>query len=105
MTLNEYQEAASTTALGLATESAWYCALGLTGEAGEVAEKIKKYYRDGAPVGFKESLCKELGDVLWYAAMLGKFFEIDLESIGVVNIDKLAKRKAENKLHGSGDNR
>lgn len=108
MDLNSYQLAALETAiypekgkgsaLGLA-----YTALGLTGEAGEYSEKVKKYIRDGYfdPV----SAIKELGDVLWYLAAAAYENGMTLEQVAQINLDKLAKRKAENKLNGSGDNR
>lgn len=85
-----------------------YPALGLVGEAGEVAEKIKKLIRDKQG-GFNsedvESIKKELGDVLWYVAVLASEFFISLDEIAEANIKKLASRKERGKLHGNGDNR
>jgi NTP pyrophosphatase (non-canonical NTP hydrolase) len=104
MTLNEYQTAAATTALGLATETLWYPALGLAGEAGEVAEKIKKYYRDGHQLD-RDLIVKELGDVLWYLSALASGLDIELDEVAEMNIEKLASRKERNVLHGEGDNR
>ncbi|WP_353684352.1 nucleoside triphosphate pyrophosphohydrolase family protein [Thermodesulfovibrio sp. 3907-1M] len=104
MTFNEYQEKARRTAI---YPEGWvYPALGLCGEAGEVAEKLKKYIRDGKTCSeVREELIKELGDVLWYIANLAYEFEISLEEIAEKNIEKLLSRKERNKLHGNGDDR
>lgn len=80
-----------------------YLALGLTGEAGEVAEKIKKYLRDGELD--KLLVAKELGDVLWYLTRLANALGDDLFSVAVMNIQKLQDRQDRGKLHGSGDER
>lgn len=85
-----------------------YKALGLAGEAGEVSDKIKKIFRDKAAKissENKEAIAKELGDVLWYTAALSTAIGYNLSEIAAMNYDKLSKRKAENKIHGSGDNR
>ena len=85
-----------------------YPALGLCGEAGEVAEKIKKIVRDKD--GFvdeadRAAVAKELGDVLWYLAALCKEFDLDMGEVAQGNLDKLAARAAKGTLGGSGDNR
>ena len=85
-----------------------YPTLGLAGESGEVAEKIKKLIRDkkgkiSAPD--KQELAKELGDVLWYLANLATEFGLSLEQIAQKNLIKLNSRKRRNQLHGQGDNR
>jgi len=85
-----------------------YPTLGLTGEAGEVAEKIKKVLRDKN--GFidkntRRELKKELGDVLWYLANLATEINLSLEEIATTNLKKLGSRKKRGKIHGSGDNR
>jgi NTP pyrophosphatase (non-canonical NTP hydrolase) len=85
-----------------------YPALGLCGEAGEVAEKIKKIVRDKD--GFvdatdRAAVAKELGDVLWYVAALCKEFQLDMGEVAQGNLDKLAARAAKGTLGGSGDNR
>lgn len=82
--------------------------LGLVGEAGEVAEKFKKIYRDKNGQYTKtdtSELKKELGDVLWYTAVLGKFLGHSLQSIAEDNITKLGDRKSRNVITGHGDNR
>ena len=86
----------------------WVYALGLTGEAGELADKIKKVYRDKGGV-FKqeerEAIAKELGDVLWYLTRLGATLGFSLEEIAQRNIEKLADRAKRGVINGSGDNR
>ena len=108
MTLNEYQEAALRTAIYPRERAIVYPTLGLTGEAGEVADKVKKTIRDNA-ANFsserREDIAKELGDVLWYAAALAQDLGYTLEDVARMNIEKLASRAARNKIHGSGDSR
>ena len=110
MTFDEYQDHAAQTALMKPTDdrSLIYTALGLNGEAGEVADKVKKILRD-KDGDFsqldKDDISKELGDVLWYIAMFAKSLDISLSDVAQQNIDKLASRKARNTLQGSGDNR
>ncbi len=85
-----------------------YPTLGLVGEAGEVAEKIKKVIRDKKGVvdlKTKRAIAKELGDVLWYLAQVATELGLSLEQIASQNLRKLASRKARGKLRGSGDNR
>lgn len=85
-----------------------YPALKLAGEAGEVAEKIGKIIRDKSGRIEKEDkieICKELGDVLWYLNALANEIGTDLEHVARANLAKLAKRAANNKIKGSGDNR
>ncbi|MFC1727601.1 nucleoside triphosphate pyrophosphohydrolase family protein [Patescibacteria group bacterium] len=85
-----------------------YPTLGLSGEAGEVSEKIKKVLRDKGGVVDNETrreLSKELGDVLWYVANLATELGLDMEAIAQENLDKLSSRQERNRLHGSGDNR
>ena len=109
MNFTEYQELAKKTAIYPSRYFKVYPALGLCGEAGEVAEKIKKVIRDGIDYGyeeeFKAELTKELGDVLWYVAALASDLNISLDDIAEKNVQKLASRKKRNKIGGSGDNR
>ena len=106
MTLNEYQKKARKTAIYPKSAGIPYCTLGLTSEAGEVAGKLKKSYRGDTPWSFcKEQMLSEMGDTLWYLAMLAEELKTTLEQIAELNLEKLAKRKQENKLKGEGDNR
>jgi len=109
ITATEYQIRAAETAVFPKHEALNYLTLGLTGEAGEIANKVKKLIRDGADKeDYYERLNdieKELGDVLWYCAMLATEVDSNLGKIMEANLDKLADRKARNALHGSGDNR
>lgn len=85
-----------------------YPTLGLAGESGEVAEKIKKVIRDKNGVAdeeTKEMIKKELGDVLWYVAQLATELGLSLDEIAENNITKLASRLERGVLQGSGDNR
>ena len=75
--------------------------LGLVGEAGEVAEKVKKIIRDGTVD--VSAITKELGDVLFYVTALGNYFGVGIETIMHDNITKLEDRKARNVIQGSGD--
>lgn len=105
---NEYCKAAATTDRYPNECKPWVYALGLTGEAGELADKIKKVYRDKCGV-FKqeerEAIAKELGDVLWYLTRLGATLGFSLEQIAAMNIEKLADRAKRGKIGGSGDER
>ncbi len=111
MTLNEYQKVSRKTAVypkSKYCEGVFYPTLGLVGESGEVAEKIKKSLRDdkGIITGEKkEELKKELGDVLWYVSQIATDLKLSLDDIAVTNIEKLASRYKRGKVHGSGDNR
>ena len=85
-----------------------YPTLGLVGEAGEVAEKVKKVIRDKNGIFDYESkigIKKELGDVLWYISNLCTEFNFSLEDIALQNLEKLKKRAAKGQISGSGDDR
>lgn len=82
-----------------------YITLGLSGEAGELANNAKKLYRDGDSAERRDNMAKELGDVMWYAARLATTLGIDLEQVLHNNQLKLESRKARGKIGGSGDNR
>ena len=85
-----------------------YPTLGLCGEAGEVADKVKKVLRDREGVfdpAVIDDLRLELGDVLWYVAQLATELELDLGDIAEANLAKLASRAARNVIAGSGDRR
>ena len=85
-----------------------YPTLGLVGEAGEVAEKVKKVIRDKKGIFDEESkngIKKELGDVLWYLSNLCTEFNLSLEDVALQNLDKLRERAKRGKISGSGDDR
>jgi len=109
MNMNDYQQAALRTASPKTKkDEVFHLILGLVGEAGEIAEKAKKVVRDQKSdfaTFDTDDLTKELGDVLWYVAVLADHFDIDLQDIADVNIAKLASRQQRGKLSGSGDNR
>lgn len=106
--LNEYQECALETAVYPKEGSIVYPTLGLTGEAGEVSDKVKKVLRDNNRVftdEVKEAVAMELGDVLWYCATLARDLGYTLQDIAEKNYAKLKSRQERGKLGGSGDNR
>jgi len=109
MRLSDYQQRSRATAVyPQAGDNLLYPTLGLCGEAGEVAEKVKKMVRDDGGVLSDErraALSKELGDVLWYVAQLATEAELDLDEIAGANLEKLLSRQRRNVLTGSGDDR
>lgn len=109
MTFEEYQKESRGTAIYPNKDNNFiYPTLGLVGEAGEVAEKIKKVLRDNDGVVTEEKkteIMKELGDVLWYLSNLSTELKISFEEIAQKNIEKLKSRQQRDELHGSGDNR
>lgn len=114
MNFNDYQKAAITTDLsagkGHEVLSIAFMdkVLGLVGESGEIAEKFKKILRDkNAQLSSEDrnDLTKELGDVLWYVALLAHYLEIPLDDVATKNIAKLASRQQRGRLAGSGDDR
>lgn len=83
-------------------------ALGLVGEAGETADKIKKILRDKDGIVSDEDrdlIIKELGDTMWYIASISRYLGVPLSEVANGNIDKLESRYKRNKLHGEGDER
>lgn len=81
-------------------------ALGVAGEGGEVAEKVKKFLRgDYKEDILREHLKKEIGDILWYCSALAWIMNLKLEDIAKINIEKLKDRRERDKVKGSGDNR
>lgn len=86
----------------------YYPALGLSGEVGEIANKVKKIMRDDNGVitsEAKESIVAECGDVLWYLAALASELNVSLEDIAKKNLEKLLDRQKRNLIKGSGDHR
>lgn len=89
-----------------------YPALGLVGEAGELAEKVKKLWRNKGKTAAHQlnidettELIKELGDVMWYVAAFACELRINLSFVGKTNIAKLADRQERNVIKSEGDNR
>ncbi len=108
MELSDYQRLSRRTAEY--PREAWltYPALGLAGEAGEVAEHAKKAIRDDAGEVSDErraAMAKELGDVLWYVSQLASELGLELEQVAQLNLDKLRSRQRRGVLSGSGDDR
>lgn len=108
MTFEEYQQQAIATAIYPRECGIVYPVLGLAGESGEVADKVKKTIRDNSGVfdeSIKIEIAKEAGDILWYLAALARELGISLEDIARMNIDKITSRQKRGTLHGEGDNR
>jgi phosphoribosyl-ATP pyrophosphohydrolase len=109
MTPNDYQTAALRTAIYPNIGSNLvYPILGLVGESGEVAEKIKKLIRDKEGVltdPDREKIALELSDVCWYLAVLAFELDYTLEEVLQMNLDKLQSRQQRGVLSGSGDSR
>ena len=103
ISLAQYQSAASKTAMYKHNHKILYPALGLAGEAGEVANKVKKMLRDDNLD--KNAIASEIGDVLWYAAMLSKDLNIELHDVAMKNLEKLYDRKERGTIQGDGDER
>ena len=106
-----YQQLCTETQIYPREHAVFYPALGLAGEAGEVANKIKKIMRDrkgdvnNLPGEVKDEIASELGDCLWYISALATDLGIGLDGVVVENIRKLQKRKEKGTIHGSGDKR
>lgn len=109
MDLNEYQTAAAKTAAYPSIGASFvYPALGLAGEAGEVVEKVKKIFRNYNGVitdEYRDLIKKELGDVLWYIALLSQEFGFTLDDVAEENLKKLASRQERGVVNSEGDNR
>jgi NTP pyrophosphatase (non-canonical NTP hydrolase) len=110
MTLDEYQKKALRTVISSESEfkDLLHWVLGINGEAGEVAEKVKKIIRDKngqVSQADKDELGQELGDVLWYLAVFAHHLGIPFDAVAKQNLDKLQSRQARGVLGGSGDNR
>lgn len=120
MKFDEYQERAKTTDLGIKKMGEVMArhnlnvpefidkVLGLAGESGEFADKIKKIMRDKKGEFDEEdrmAILKELGDVLWYVAEVSLYLDMPLSELAKINLDKLASRKNRGTLTGSGDER
>ena len=108
MELNEYHKRAMEFRGWSISKEIPYAALGLAGEAGEVADKVKKVLRDNSG-RFDEckriEIAKEIGDVMWYCALLANNLGYDLDFIAKMNLVKLKDRQSRGTLGGEGDNR
>ncbi|HAR99519.1 MAG: putative pyrophosphatase [Candidatus Moranbacteria bacterium GW2011_GWC2_37_73] len=109
MDFNEYQKESRKHAIypGIGSNFS-FPVIGLAGETGEVAEKIKKIIRDKDGVvddSSREEVGKELGDVLWYLSQIASEFELSLDDVANDNIEKIRSRRERNMTHGNGDNR
>jgi NTP pyrophosphatase (non-canonical NTP hydrolase) len=109
LTANAYQTQALQTAIyPNQGNNLIYPLLGLVGEAGEVAEKVKKLIRDGDGIltdPDREKIALEVSDTCWYLAVLAYELDFTLEEVMQMNLDKLASRQERGVLSGSGDNR
>ena len=106
--LDMYQQVAKQTAIYPREQAIIYPTLGLTGEAGEVANKVKKIIRDDdnkINKGLVQEISAEIGDCLWYISVLADDIGIKLSDIANANLIKLANRKKKGTIHGSGDTR
>lgn len=108
MNFNEYQDESRKTWIG-GEKGFIRSILGLIGESGEIAEKVKKLFREDRQKidGQKErdTIAKELGDVMYYVARIADYYQLSLKDIAKLNIEKLKSRKERSKIKGSGDNR
>ena len=120
MKFDEYQEKTKTTDLGIENMGEVMAkhtlnvpefidkVLGLAGESGEFADKVKKIMRDKRgdfSDEEREAILKELGDVLWYIAEISLYLDMPMSELAQMNLDKLASRKKRGTLTGSGDER
>lgn len=106
MNINTYQQEAAETAIY--QDKVVYPTLGLAGEAGEIANKVKKVLRDNfgeIQEDVRQNLISELGDVLWYVAALATDLKVELSEVANKNIEKLHSRKNRGVIGGSGDDR
>jgi NTP pyrophosphatase (non-canonical NTP hydrolase) len=104
MEVEEYEKFAISGRVYRQSDALPYCALGLNGEAGEVAEKIKKWMRQDGQLD-EWGVAQELGDVLWYLTNMADHLGYSLTEVMEMNIAKLTKRQQENTVRGSGDDR
>lgn len=104
ITLNEYQKESKKTWKQNYRNDFYRAILGLVGESGEIADKIKKSMRDDTYISSTD-MGKELGDCLYYIARLAEYYNLTLEQVAQMNIEKLQDRQKRGKIHGEGDNR
>ena len=104
LTMNAYQQQAKATAVYPEVKADQYLIAGLAGEVGELASIFAKHWRGDGDINHDHAAA-ELGDILWFVAMLAEWLDTDLSTVAQGNLDKLADRAERGKLKGSGDNR
>ena len=104
LTLDAYQEQAKATAVYPYEKADQYLIAGRAGEVGELASIFAKHWRGDGDLNHDHAKA-ELGDVLWFVAMLAEQLDTDLSTVAQGNLDKLADRANRGKLKGNGDNR
>jgi len=103
MTATEYSQWRQTKDIYYGLDKLAFHTLGLCGEAGEVSEKVKKWFRDGTKD--PDAICLELGDVLWYLTAIADDLGFTLQTVLERNVAKINRRDKEGTRRGSGDNR
>ena len=104
LTLDQYQQQAKATAVYPEVKADQYLIAGLAGEVGELASIFAKHWRGDGDLNHDHAKA-ELGDVLWFVAMLAEQLDTDLSTVAQGNLDKLADRAERGKLKGNGDDR
>lgn len=106
MDMNTYQKRSEKSAVypKVLNGGIFYACLGLSGEVGELLNKVKKIARDSAELD-REGIKLELGDIMWYVSMIAKEAGIELEDVASGNLEKLEKRMRDGTIHGNGDYR
>lgn len=104
LTLDTYQQQAAKTAVYPEVKADQYLIAGLAGEVGELASIFAKHWRGDGDLNHDHAEA-ELGDVLWFVAMLAEQLGYSLTDVAQGNLDKLSDRALRGKLKGNGDNR
>ena len=104
LTMDTYQQQAKATAVYPEVKADQYLIAGLAGEVGELASIFAKHWRGDGDINHDHAAA-ELGDILWFVAMLADEIGCDLSTVAQGNLDKLADRANRGKLKGNGDNR
>ena len=104
LTLDQYQQQAKATAVYPEVKADQYLIAGMAGEVGELASIFAKHWRGDGDLNHDHAAA-ELGDILWFVAMLAEWLDTDLSDVAQGNLNKLADRANRGKLKGNGDNR
>ena len=104
LTMDTYQQQAKATAVYPEVKADQYLIAGLAGEVGELASIFAKHWRGDGDIN-PDHARAELGDILWFVAMLTEWLDTDLSTVAQGNLNKLADRAERGKLKGLGDNR